>query len=264
MLMGIPLFLLFAVYGVVNAYLPILLFRLGYSASLIGILQGAFEAAGLLFPVFVTARVDRKGNYGVVMVALGLLMALMVPPLIHLRSFPITMLALAIFAIGYKGAVPVSDALVNRILGPESTDYGTVRVLGSIGFVCMTLLLQFTPLLDATSPTSIGIWLAIPAVLFSLSVLVIPGLLKRRPAVDAHVSEVGDEAALADASVAGAPSSEVPTTLLPRTELAAPVPSAPESSPRRRSIRQRLEVLSVFPQSYWAGIFLIFLGFLGV
>ncbi|HPO03470.1 MAG TPA: MFS transporter, partial [Treponemataceae bacterium] len=75
MLMGLPLFLLFSVYGVVNAYLPILLFRLGYTATMIGFLQGLFEAAGLVFPIFISSRVDRKGNYGQVMILLGLLMA---------------------------------------------------------------------------------------------------------------------------------------------------------------------------------------------
>src|SRR5574344_1470604 len=117
MIMGLPLFLLFAVYGTVNAYLPILLDGLGYSATSIGFLQGAFEASGLVFPVIISSRVDRKGTYGVVMILLGLLMVAVLPPLVLVPRFAVTAAALVVFAIGYKGAVPVADALVSRRLG---------------------------------------------------------------------------------------------------------------------------------------------------
>ena len=180
MIMGLPLFLLFAIYGVVNAYLPILLSSLGYSATVIGFLQGIFDASGLLFPIFISAKVDRKGNYGAVMVLLGLLMILVLPVLVVLRNVWITAAVLAVFAIGFKGAVPVADALVSSILGDNRTNYGRVRVLGSVGFVCITLLLQFTRLIDPASPVSIAVWIAIPTVLFTLSVILIPGLLKSR------------------------------------------------------------------------------------
>ncbi len=181
MLMGLPLFLLFAVYGVVNAYLPILLRDLGYSATMIGVLQGVFEAAGLAFPLFVSARVDRRGNYGIVMIALGLLMVAVLPALAFAHSPWITAAALAVFAVGFKGAVPVADALVSRRLGANNSNYGKIRVMGSIGFVCMALLLQFTPLVDPAKPSSIAFWIAVPALLFALSIVAIPGLLKSYP-----------------------------------------------------------------------------------
>jgi MFS transporter, PPP family, 3-phenylpropionic acid transporter len=228
--MGIPLFLLFAVYGVVNAYLPILLFDLGYSATMIGVLQGVFEAAGLLFPVFVSSKVDKKGNYGVIMILLGLLMVVVLPLLVLINDFWVTALALALFAIGYKGAVPVADALVSRRLGADTTNYGKIRVMGSIGFVCITLLLQFTRLVDASSPASIALWIGIPAVHFSLSVAVVPGILKSWPPKDA--SDTDDAKIL----VADTP---VPATA-------------------------RAFSLADFPVSFWLGIFLIFLGFLGL
>lgn len=213
MVMGIPFFLLFAVYGVVSAYLPILLFRLGYSATMIGILQGIFEASGLIFPIFVSSRVDKKGTYGLAMIFLGLLMAAVLLPLVYIHNFWVTAAVLSLFAIGFKGAAPVADGLVTRLLGTGNTNYGRVRVMGSIGFVCITLLLQFFPLLDADSPFSIAFWIGLPALLFSASVLVIPGLLKKYPPA-VH-----------------------------------PVP---------------LNLSSEFPRSFWIGILLIFLGFLGL
>jgi MFS transporter, PPP family, 3-phenylpropionic acid transporter len=161
------------------------------------------------------------------MVFLGLLMAAVMPLLVISRSFPLAALALAVLAIGYKGAVPVSDALVSRILAGNRTNYGRIRVFGSIGFVCMALLLQFTALVDPSSPRSIALWIAIPALLFSLSVALIPGLLRVWPRQD-------------DAS--GAEKTAVPVGKSGRIS----------------------SVLGVFSSTYWAGIALIFLGFLGL
>jgi len=219
--MGIPLFLIFAVYGVVNAYLPILLFRLGYSATIIGILQGVFEAAGLIFPILFTSKVDRKGTYGSVMLFLGFLMLVVLPPLVLIHNFWVTALVLAIFAIGFKGSVPVADALVSRMLGSNKTNYGKVRVLGSIGFVCMALLLQFTPLINPEDPVSIAVWTGIPVLLFMLSIIVIPRLRKKYPAIKQNEGDSFSNA-------------------------------------------KGLAVLREFPFSFWLGISLIFLGFLGM
>lgn len=242
MAMGIPLFLLFCVYGGVNVYLPVLLSGLGYSATMIGLLQGIFEAAGLVFPIFVSSRVDKKGNYGMVMIILGVLMAAVLPALVYFNNFAVAALVLALFAIGFKGAVPVADALVSRVLGGDRENYGKVRVLGSIGFVCMTLLFQFTPLVNPDSAASIAFWIGLPALLFALSVAIIPGLLTiRKPPV----------------SVSG----ETDRKGLPET---AEMPDVPTANFLRSGRKGALAVLSQFPVPFWAGIALIFLGFLGM
>jgi PPP family 3-phenylpropionic acid transporter len=144
MVLGLPLFVIFAVYAVVNTYLPVLLSSLGYSVTEIGILQGVFEAAGLAFPIFITSRVSRSGRFSIVITALAGLMIVVLPPLIFVRSFWVTSVSLALFAVGYKGTVPLVDTMVSRSLGKKAIDYGKVRVLGSIGFVVAALLLQFT------------------------------------------------------------------------------------------------------------------------
>jgi len=245
MAMGIPLFLLFSVYGSVNVYLPVLLSGLGYSATMIGILQGIFEAAGLAFPIFVSSRVDRKGNYGLVMILLALLMALVLPPLVLFNNFWVAATVLALFAIGFKGSVPVADALVSRILGEDRVNYGRVRVMGSIGFVCITLLMQFSPLVNPDNPVSIVLWIAIPALLFAVSVAVIPGLLKARPEVDT--------------TDAGKPDAGKPDAGKPDAKK-----TAPTGVPGSFLPRSRFASLAEFPFQFWVGIILIFLGFLGM
>lgn len=250
--MGLPLFLLFAIYGVVNAYLPILLSNLGYTATVIGFLQGIFDASGLLFPIFISAKVDRKGNYGAAMVLMGALMLAVLPVLVVLRNVWITAAVLAVFAIGFKGAVPVADALVSRILGDNRTNYGRVRVLGSVGFVCITLLLQFTRLVDPMNPVSIAVWIAIPTVLFTLSVILIPGLLKRRPpsSVDVHATPVP------------APASHVPTA--DGISHSGSPTSQSADALRTGALARGLTKIRAFPPSFWIGIALIFLAFFGM
>ncbi|HPS43367.1 MAG TPA: MFS transporter [Treponemataceae bacterium] len=256
MSMGLPLFLLFCVYGGVNVYLPVLLSGLGYSATMIGILQGIFEAAGLVFPIFVSSKVDRKGNYGTVMVLLGVLMAAVLPPLVLFNKFWVTALVLALFAVGFKGSVPVADALVSRVLGDDRVNYGKVRVLGSIGFVCITLLFQFTPLVNPDSASSIAFWMGLPALLFALSVLVIPGLLRvwpRQDSADASINATAGESTRAvtgESAMVSAPNATLRPSNLLTTSTA--------------KVKGALSVLAEFPFPFWAGIGLIFLGYLGM
>lgn len=242
--MGLPLFLLFAVYSVFNTYLSILLSGLGFSPAMIGVLQGIFEVSGFIFPVFVSSRVDKSGRYGQAMVAFAFLMALVLPPLVIFRNFAVTALSLAVFAIGFKGAVPVSDALVSRMLGDNRNDYGRIRVLGSIGFVCMALVLQFTPLVRSDEPVSIAFWIGASAIAFALSVILVPGLLKVWPA---HAEE---------AAPPGEGKADEPQNLAVEPE--APVPVGPPGFDRYR------KAMRSFGVSYWIGIALIFLGFLGM
>lgn len=235
MSMGIPLFLIFGTYGVVNTYLPILLHDLGYGPTMIGVLQGLFEGAGLLFPVFISSKVDRKGNYGLVLILLAVMMVLVLPPLVAFPSFWVTAAALMVFAVGFKGTVPVVDAFVSRSLGPKATNYGKVRVLGTVGFVCITLLFQFTRLIDPASPKSIALWMGIPTALLAVSVFFIPGLLRSR-----------QPSALAGNGTQGAEVAQV-------------------SSPAPLVERHRLPFLDRgFSPSFWIGISLFFLGFLGM
>lgn len=238
MILGIPLFLLFCVYGTVNTYLPVMLSGLGYSITEIGLLQGMFEAAGLVFPVLISSRVDRRGNYGSANVILALCMIAVLPPLIAVRQFWLSAVLLMILAVGYKGTVPLVDAMVTRRLGKGNTNYGTVRVMGSIGFVCITLLFQFTRILNPDSLVSIATWVALPSGLFILSLVCIPGLMKRLP----REEENGPVAA-------AAPSAGVDGSV------------RPDGS---SGIARLAGLVRSFPRSYWTGISLMFLGFFGM
>lgn len=236
MKMSIPVFLLFSIYGVVNTYLPLFLRTMGYSASTVGFLLAVFEISGLVIPFLLSPLISKKGIYGIFLFISGLVMTIIPYPLLKTTGFLFTALFLAIYAAGFKGIVPVSDSLINKLLGVNRADYGRVRVMGSIGFVVMSLTLQFFARLESAKPDTIIIWMISPSLLFALSIIVIPGLIKRHKDDEPGASPELDSRT----KVNKTDRSSVP--LLKRVKLA----------------------IQEFPPVYWAGLLLIFSGFLGM
>lgn len=238
MILGLPLFFLFSVYGVVNAYLPVLLSSLGYSVSEIGLLLGCFEAAGLSIPIFISSRVDKRGNHGQTVILLTILMIIVLPPLVLFQNFFLSALFLGLLAVGFKGTVPLVDAMISRNMGSDNTNYGKIRVMGSIGFVFITLLLQFSRLINPDSAASIAGAIIIPALLVILSIMFIPGLLTVVPRSSEKSSSIAETQEIA-----------VVNPILAAVLFFRSLPA--------RYITQFKKLSPAF----WFGIFLIFLGF---
>ena len=93
--------------------------------------------------LIVSPVIEKKGRYGLFLIFMGLLMVAIPLPMVRFLGFGATALFLSLYSFGYKGAVPLSDSLAQRFLGERRNDYGKVRVAGSIGYVVMTLLLQY-------------------------------------------------------------------------------------------------------------------------
>ena len=141
--LALPIFFLFSIYGVVSVYLPIILTSMGYTATQVGLLLGIFEGAGVVLPLVMSLRREQGRGYGLPLLLMGALMAMVPFPLVRLERFYLTALFLVCYSLGYKGAVPLSDSLINKVLGDRRDDYGKVRVAGSVGYVVMALLLQW-------------------------------------------------------------------------------------------------------------------------
>lgn len=194
MKMSAPIFLLFAIYGVINVYLPLVLRSMGFTPSHVGYLLALFEVAGLVFPFLLSPFISKKGLHGPFLFISGIILSLLPFPLVKIGGFTMTAILLAMYATGYKGIVPVSDSMTNLLLGDEHTKYGRVRVMGSIGFVLMSLFLQFIVKPEQASQNTIIFWMCIPSLLFALSILFIPGLIKRQPPdAEAHVETEFEE-----------------------------------------------------------------------
>lgn len=225
MVLALPIFFLFAIYGVVAVYLPIVLTGMGYTATQVGFLLGIFEGAGVLLPLIISPIIEKKGRYGLFLILMGLLMVVIPLPMVKFLGFGATAIFLSIYSFGYKGSVPLSDSLIQRFLKGGGDDYGKVRVAGSIGYVVMTLLLQlFVP---AGTARQYMVWMVASAGLFALSLFFVPGIL----------SSQGKNISAEENS------------------------PSPISSDKKEGIWQ---TLAQFPSIFWMGLLLLFLGFFGL
>ena len=173
---GFPYFLLFTIYAVITAYLPITLKAIGFSTAQVGILLGIIEIIGVCAPFFVMQWLDKTGRYGFMMCIFGVDMALLLLPLLRFHSFFVTGVCLGIFAIGFKGMVPVLDGFTTKALGQYHNQYGKIRALGSAGFVGMNLFLQLHPLISGKDPFSIIMSVSAGALLFVITLRWVPDL----------------------------------------------------------------------------------------
>ena len=173
---GVPYFLLFSIYAIINAYLPIMLRTLGFSTAQIGILLGIIEIVGVCAPFFITRQLDKTGRYGLVMCIFGFDIALLLLPLLRFHSFFVTAVCLGIFAVGFKGMVPVLDGFTTKALGQHDAQYGKIRALGSVGFVSMNLFLQMHPFISGKNPVSMILTVSVGALMFVIMLRWVPDL----------------------------------------------------------------------------------------
>ncbi|AEJ19091.1 MFS transporter [Gracilinema caldarium] len=160
--LGIVFFFAFTVYGVASPYLSVLVRDLGYPPSMVGLLLGLFEIAGIVGPFFIGRYSDSRGRYRPGLFIVLLIIPLALIPLLIWRHILVTTIALILLAFGIRSIIPLLDAAATLLL-TKKDDYGKIRSIGSLSFVLTALLLQFTPVLQPHTAFAIGIWLGITA-----------------------------------------------------------------------------------------------------
>ncbi|MCA1949701.1 MAG: MFS transporter [Treponema sp.] len=175
--LGIIYFFSFTVYGVATPYLSVLVRNLGFGPAAVGLLLGLFEIAGITGPFIIGRYSDTIGRYRPGLLFSLVLIPLALIPLLLWRNIVITAAALVVLAVGVRSIIPLLDAATTLLLRNKE-DYGKIRAVGSLSFVFMALVLQYTPILQPTSSLAISIWLGITAI---LTILTLP-LLKEHGA----------------------------------------------------------------------------------
>ncbi len=168
------IFTLFTIYAVVNSHLSLLLREMGYSATLVGVLMSVFEIAGVVVPLIVCPLVEKKRWFGPFLLLTAVLMICIPIPMLSVWNPWITGICLCLFAIGFKGSIPVSDTMTNALLGAHPEKYGMVRASGSFSFVVMNLVMQAFYNIEQDGVSQLLWWIIIPAGLYALSILVVP------------------------------------------------------------------------------------------
>ncbi len=176
MSMAIPSFLFFSIYCIVNVYLPIFFRNMGYSATFIGFLLSLFEISGIVFTFFMCKFPEKSGKYGKWLLSLGFLLIVLPFPMLML-SLPVTIIGIILYSVPVKAYIPISDSFIHARLGERSERYGMIRAFGSLGFVVMSLIMQYFVNSDTVSLFESSLWMAVPAALMCVSILAIPKLL---------------------------------------------------------------------------------------
>ena len=252
---GMPYFLLFSIYAIVNTYLPIMLRTLGFSTAQIGILLGVIEIAGVCAPFFITRQLDKTGRYGLAMCIFGFDIALLLLPLLRFHSFFVTAICLGIFAVGFKGMVPVLDGFTTKALGRHNARYGQIRALGSVGFVGMNLFLQLHPLISGKRPVSMILSVSIGALLFVVMLRWVPDLYD---SLLVRADKKNNEESLTEWD-AVSPDGQEPLTVEPFPKDSVELKVAGEA---KLTVQDAAPV--AFPKLFWKCLLLIFLAFLGL
>ena len=124
-------------------------------------------------PFLFVRLADRHGKYKASIIIAYILTAASAIPLAIFISPVASAVFIALFAIGYRSATPLTDAIITINLG-DSGNYGRVRVSGSIAFVSFVLLLQVVPVLRPNTAINIAFWICMTSLLAILVTIFLP------------------------------------------------------------------------------------------
>lgn len=169
--------LLYAAYfgslALIFPFLPIYLDLRGFSPSRIGLILAAIEGAGVAGPFVLSRLADRSGHYRLVMTLMVFLASLFLFLMDSVTLFPLVLLFALLNGFFFKPISGMADALSGRLLCDSSMNYGKVRIWGTISFVSISIILQFTGIMDSDDPRRfMSTFLIALAVLFIVMPLV--------------------------------------------------------------------------------------------
>jgi len=170
-------FFLFITYAILAPYLQLYLKARGMSASRIGLLLGCLEVAGLAGPILLGRLADRSSAYKALLAGCILVPIIAFIPMELTTRFPLYLACVTVMGFTYRATTPLLDSLVSRILPDPARQYGKFRTAGSVGFILVSLLFQFTGLI--TGESSLPILLAFIATAACAALVV--GTLPRSP-----------------------------------------------------------------------------------
>jgi PPP family 3-phenylpropionic acid transporter len=179
MYMIVPFFFFYIVFAIISPFIAILFRDLGYSPSMIGILLGLFEGAGIVGPFVFAHFADKIGRYKPGLLLTNALVLVTILPLALFRN-PVVSAALAlILGLGFRSSLPLMEAVTTIAIG-QSGDYGKIRTVGSLSFILMMLFLQTALILPADSAVNIALWVIIAMVPAMIAIFFIPASYEKK------------------------------------------------------------------------------------
>jgi PPP family 3-phenylpropionic acid transporter len=187
-------FLLFVSFGILTPYLQLFLKARGFSPSRIGLLLGIFELAGIAGPLLVSRLADSRTAYRALLAGSLVVSMIAFVPLQLTALLPLAVFCTALMGFSYRSSSPLLDSAVSRILPDPRRQYGRFRVAGSIGFIVISFVLQFSGIVSGDSSLSILVAFCGSAFLAAGAAAVLPSVPKTAPSPHAAAPGRGDSA----------------------------------------------------------------------
>ena len=172
--LGLNNFLLSATFAVMSPYLQLFFRARGFSFLQTGLLLGTFGLAGVVGPILTGLLGDWLRSFRPLVFAAMAGAALAFVPLGWVGGFGVSLLLTLLFGSLYRATMPLTDAYLLHSLPDPLHQYGRVRVLGSLGFIVVGLILQHTGAIDGRSSRSILLCFVVLAALHLASVPLLP------------------------------------------------------------------------------------------
>ena len=142
----------FIYFGVLGIYLPffnLYCYHIGFSGTQIGAISAVRTMATALFPMIWGHLADRFRARKPIYIACSFASAMVWSLFLLTADFWLMMMIMVVYGIVYGPIISFLEAFTMDYLGSRRRDYGRLRVWGSIGFICVVVVVG--RIVDATS-----------------------------------------------------------------------------------------------------------------
>ncbi len=151
-------FALFTILGIILPYYQKLLHLQEFNERSIGYILAAFNLAGIFASPFMGWMSDRSRFNRLIITALTAGTALCLIIFGMIESFWPALGLAVVFGTFFWPLPPLNDGLVLKQMSKYGGDYGKVRSLGSVAFICSVVVIE---LLGVSTGGSYGVWLIV-------------------------------------------------------------------------------------------------------
>lgn len=167
-------FSLQAAVSAISPYTQLLLRNKGYSHSLVGVIVAIGQVASIFFPVLFGMLSDRTRKTRLLFVVLAAGTAIAFVPTAISGSVAVTIACFFVASALFWSINPMNDGYENRVLGGDSSKYGVVRAMGTLGYLVCLVVFALTGFPVETDNRSIALCTVVTLSVFCFMVLFAP------------------------------------------------------------------------------------------
>lgn len=167
-------FSLQAAVSAISPYTQLLLRNKGYSHSLVGVIVAIGQVASIFFPVLFGMLSDRTRKTRLLFVVLAAGTAIAFVPTAISDSVAVTIVCFFVASALFWSINPMNDGYENRVLGGDSSKYGVVRAMGTLGYLVCLVVFALTGFPVETDNRSIALCTVVTLSVFCFMVLFAP------------------------------------------------------------------------------------------